>query len=153
MISQLGYIYNLNRSSSLPFLQILSTSFNGRLADRMVNRLEAQHTRWTRMSFTEAGLDDVIAPAPAAAAAHDIVSSEGQETVTAEDPNPFRGQEFIYLSADSDNELETLSENQTYIIGGIVDRNRYKVSLSGNTPCALMVLECELSARRPFPFL
>ncbi|WWC88004.1 uncharacterized protein L201_002906 [Kwoniella dendrophila CBS 6074] len=33
---------------------------------------------------------------------------------------------LIYLSADSEEEIETLDENEIYIIGGIVDRNRYK---------------------------
>ena len=33
---------------------------------------------------------------------------------------------IYYLSADSENELTTLDKDSTYIIGGIVDRNRYK---------------------------
>jgi len=32
----------------------------------------------------------------------------------------------IYLTADSTDELDQLHEGETYIIGGIVDRNRYK---------------------------
>jgi len=39
---------------------------------------------------------------------------------------PFQGQDLVYLTADAEDELETLKESETYIIGGIVDRNRYK---------------------------
>lgn len=33
--------------------------------------------------------------------------------------------EFIYLTADSNNVIENLNPNNVYIIGGLVDRNRY----------------------------
>jgi hypothetical protein len=35
---------------------------------------------------------------------------------------------LVYLSADAEEELTTLSEDEVYVIGGIVDRNRYTVS-------------------------
>jgi tRNA (guanine9-N1)-methyltransferase len=39
-------------------------------------------------------------------------------------------QKIIYLTADSEDELTDLKPDETYIIGGIVDHNRYKVTVS-----------------------
>ncbi|KAL1410900.1 tRNA (guanine(9)-N(1))-methyltransferase [Vanrija albida] len=37
---------------------------------------------------------------------------------------------LVYLSADADEELTTLAEDEVYVLGGIVDRNRHKVGIS-----------------------
>lgn len=42
--------------------------------------------------------------------------------------SPIKQESVIYLTADSDEELMELKEGGTYIIGGICDHNRYKVS-------------------------
>ena len=47
--------------------------------------------------------------------------------------DPTRHQ-IVYLSADAEDELEELSENEVYVIGGIVDRNRHKVCCRLSSP-------------------
>lgn len=50
-------------------------------------------------------------------------SSEADAEIQAEEqPEP----SIVYLTADSDDTLSVLSPNITYIIGGIVDKNRHK---------------------------
>src|SRR4051812_22933996 len=41
----------------------------------------------------------------------------------------FEKEDCVYLTADSEDMLETLDEKACYVIGGIVDKNRHKVSL------------------------
>lgn len=130
MSSQLGFVYNINRMSSKPFRQIVNTSFNGRLAARMEGQLEAQHRRWLSMLWTTHSLDDLVARQ---AQSSENATAGGDAALDA-----FKAQEYVYLSADSDYELETLSESQTYIIGGIVDRNRHKVRCAGVWVCHLV---------------
>ena len=36
----------------------------------------------------------------------------------------------VYLTADTDDELSELKEDEAYIIGGVCDHNRYKVGLN-----------------------
>lgn len=55
-----------------------------------------------------------------------------KETSTADKPVPVPVPEFstdsvIYLSADSPNTLDKLEPNTSYVIGGLVDRNREKL--------------------------
>ena len=49
-----------------------------------------------------------------------------EEEYEVTDNNRNKG-DLIYLSSDSDYTLKELEEGKTYIIGGIVDRNRHKV--------------------------
>jgi len=50
---------------------------------------------------------------------------EGEQAETEDQPSDEEG-EIIYLSSESDNVLTTLKPNSTYIIGGLVDKNRHK---------------------------
>ncbi|CAO1632813.1 unnamed protein product [Parajaminaea phylloscopi] len=47
-------------------------------------------------------------------------------TITDGPLPPIRKEDVIYLTADTEETIPALEEGKTYVIGGIVDRNRYK---------------------------
>jgi tRNA (guanine9-N1)-methyltransferase len=83
------------------------SSFNGRLRERAENTLKGQHLLWKEITFAEAPYE-----------------------VTEKDKTD--NGDLVYLTADSDNTIETLEPGKKYIIGGIVDRNRHKVCFFSN---------------------
>ena len=52
---------------------------------------------------------------------------EGRSKRTKREPSHAEKGTVVYLTADTEDELTELKEGETYIIGGIVDHNRYKV--------------------------
>ena len=52
--------------------------------------------------------------------------SDIDKVVEQEDSFRYPLDKIVYLSADGDETLEDLKKDELYIIGGIVDRNRYK---------------------------
>ena len=70
--------------------------------------LKGVHERWTGTKFTESSL---------------------QALMDSREVNP---ETVVYLTADSPNELEELEPRKNYVIGALVDKNRYKV-----IPCLL----------------
>ncbi|KAF5093542.1 hypothetical protein D0Z03_002367 [Geotrichum reessii] len=76
------------------------SSFNKTLLTRFENNLKSQHTLWKNVTI----LND--------------------EFTLPEDPE--ERAKYLYFSSDSDNTIETLDPGMTYIIGGIVDKGRYK---------------------------
>jgi tRNA (guanine9-N1)-methyltransferase len=98
MGSQLTRCYSANRGSSRQFKMHVS-SLNKRLLARYEGVLQNQHKKWKGMTF----------------------SSEPYSVTTDEEKEG-----LVYLTADSQNTITSLDPGKTYIIGGIVDRNRYK---------------------------
>lgn len=111
--SQLAYTYSVNRKANRPFEHLLFTSLNGRTFDRLES-LGQTYKRWVGTEWWSDGYER-------------LWKGPGNETKDTSQNLVDQGS-VVYLTADSTDELAELKEGETYIIGGICDHNRYKVS-------------------------
>ncbi|KNZ76052.1 tRNA (guanine-N(1)-)-methyltransferase [Termitomyces sp. J132] len=102
LCSQLAYTYSANRNATYPF-SLVYTSLNGRTLTRLEGMNDAGYKRWTNTEWWP----------------------ESYERLTVGSQENIR-HNIIYLTADSEEELTELKPEETYIIGGICDHNRYK---------------------------
>jgi tRNA (guanine9-N1)-methyltransferase len=116
------------------------SNWGGKMKERFEGILGNQHTSWKGFKFFEEDFVEVsnksrewmTAPrggVVAGALKPDFVAGnetrEGEQTGTEDKSSDEEG-EIIYLSSESENTLTTLKPNSTYIIGGLVDKNRHK---------------------------
>ena len=164
LCSQLAYTYSANRQASFPF-SLVFTSLNGRTFDRLEAIGEAGYKRWENTDWWQEGYDRLWLEQP------DVVhsvekaidytctsssTSEAERPATeSQDHTPVGGsggsmdidtrRQVVYLTADSEDELTELKADETYIIGGICDHNRYKVILLFRSPACLALSVCFFS--------
>lgn len=110
--SQLAYTYSANKKAQCPFEHLLYTSLDGKTLTRLGSLGDAGYKRWTGVEWWTKSYENLWEP-PGGPPIVDRAT-------------------VVYLTADSDVELTELKEGETYIIGGIVDHNRYKVR---EAPC------------------
>jgi len=108
------------------------SSFNGRLRERYDGVLNKQHKHWKGVRFLDEDFVNV------ARQANEWMKAEGtkrdySDSALANPDVSVQGGEYlqpkgevIYLSAESDNIINQLEPYSTYIVGGLVDRNRHK---------------------------
>ncbi|KAK9355050.1 guanine-1-methyltransferase-domain-containing protein [Lipomyces doorenjongii] len=97
--SQITRCYSENRRAVVP-VNMRITSFNGRLLERFNSALKEQYKHWKGISFSPTE--------------YEVPESDEERS------------RIIYLSSDSDETLTVLEDNKIYIVGGIVDKGRYK---------------------------
>lgn len=101
MSNQITRCYSAKRHSKFD-VDLVISSFNKRLKQRFEKSI-TDFSKWKNIEFRE---NDTLA---------DLLPD-----------NPDELSNYVYLTADTDTELVDLKEGQTYIIGGIVDKNRHK---------------------------
>jgi tRNA (guanine9-N1)-methyltransferase len=89
---------------SLKAVELFLTGLRGRLTERMETTMKGVHRRWKGVTVSNESYRDSFS-----------------------DVDP---QNLVYLTADSQNIITSLEQDKVYIIGGLVDRDRHKVSPS-----------------------
>ena len=147
LCSQLAYTYSANRQASFPF-SLIYTSLNGRTFDRLESMGDAGYKRWTNAKWWSENysrlwenedipqLDTETVPLRSTDEEKEdpSVSATTSSKGTQAYPNIIRNNTLkstvVYLTADSEEEISELRPDETYIIGGICDHNRYKVTFA-----------------------
>lgn len=139
LCSQLAYTYSANRRASYPFT-IIFTSLNGRTYERLEALGDASYKRWTSANWYSAGFEKFIEYLPSHVDAKIFESSNDADHCDHSNnvgvplgEDDIRGRRLpksslVYLTADTGDELTEIKPDETYIIGGICDHNRYKAS-------------------------
>ncbi|KAF4979581.1 hypothetical protein FZEAL_4251 [Fusarium zealandicum] len=141
--SQVTRSYSENKNARFR-THIYVSGWNGKLAERFHEVLEDKHKNWKGIEFLEG---DFVA---CAEAAREKMKQDGgkmieplqksldekvpwvrdeKDPLPMPDPEPEPREEYkdiVYLSSDSPYTLDRLEPNTSYVIGGLVDKNREK---------------------------
>ncbi|KAK0611490.1 guanine-1-methyltransferase-domain-containing protein, partial [Immersiella caudata] len=138
--SQITRSYSQNRKAKYQGHFFVS-SWKGKLKERFETALEKAHERWKNVHILEGGFREAAREAGQIMAGEKggevidliaprendppVIYGEGEGTTPPEADKEVE-QSVVYLSSESPYTLKRLEPNTTYVIGGLVDRNREK---------------------------
>jgi tRNA (guanine9-N1)-methyltransferase len=103
------------------------SSFNKLLKERFDGPLTGQYHNWKAVRFTSEGFVEMAKDLEIAMTMKGGGVTEGPlSSATSKDEDHGEVGEVVYLSSDSPHTLDVLKPYGTYVVGGLVDKNRYK---------------------------
>ena len=130
LIQQVLYSYGANRRASTPWQIHLTSLRPGSLQATQIEKLSGFRS-WAGVT---AHAEDYITltnqprATPSAASAGTAAAAAAAAAAPSDSPPPpplFPKERLVYLTADSPHEIDVIAPSDVYILGGIVDRNRY----------------------------
>ena len=129
LASQITRCYSDNHKAAFQTHLVVS-SFGGHLKDRFDGILAGNHRSWKNVRFLESDFVDAANQADEwmrQTGGGEIVAAlvDKEESEHSPRDKDEKG-EVVYLTSDSPNTVTKICPNSTYIIGGLVDKNRHK---------------------------
>jgi tRNA (guanine9-N1)-methyltransferase len=121
LCSQLAYTYSANGGAGFPF-SLLFSSLSGKTAEKLSATNDAAYRRWSNTEWWDQGYQKLWQQTTSTGNGQVSERSSSGSADCAEQSS------VIYLTADSEYELEEIKPDEIYVIGGLCDHNRYKVS-------------------------
>ncbi|KAH7192418.1 uncharacterized protein B0J16DRAFT_59639 [Fusarium flagelliforme] len=139
--SQITRSYSENKNARYR-TNIYVSNWTGKLAERFHQILDDKHKNWKGIDFVEGDFiecaekarekmkgDQMIEPLQRSLTEKSPWTRDEKDPLPLPDPEPEPRPEYndiVYLSSDSPYTLERLEPNTSYVIGGLVDKNREK---------------------------
>lgn len=105
------------------------SSFGGHLKERFDNVLSGHHHSWKGVQFIEGDFEEGISQADGLMESDrggDLAAAFEKLASTQPAGDIVNSGEVVYLTSDSPDTLTELKPYSTYVIGGLVDKNRHK---------------------------